>query len=128
MGIVINENKTKYVVMNRNTTVKDNLCIKELTFKQVGDLGSFQRKKIENLQQLYSKQRLCLFLARKRLEWVKHIWRTEGSLIKKVMGKRPRGRPQQRWYDIVKKTMKEINSLLDMEVALNRERWKWQWF
>jgi len=37
MGLVINESKTKYMVMTRNTTVKDNLCIEELTFEQVED-------------------------------------------------------------------------------------------
>ncbi|VVC28138.1 Reverse transcriptase domain [Cinara cedri] len=36
IGLVINENKTKYMVMNRNATVKDNLHIERLTFEQVG--------------------------------------------------------------------------------------------
>jgi len=30
MGLVINENKTKYMVMTRNTAVQDNLCIMDL--------------------------------------------------------------------------------------------------
>ena len=223
MGLVINENKTKYMVMTRNAIVKDNLCTEGLTFEQVedfkylgvnikeknnmhneirmrlnaanrcyftmkemfsskllsrrtkqrlnctylrpivtyacetwsstqgdeerlqsferkilrkvygpvynNDLESFQRRTNENLQQLYNKPSLRNFLARKRLEWAGHVWRAEGSLIKKVTennltGKRPRGRPRQRWYDTVKKTLKKINPLLDMEVALDRERWK----
>lgn len=37
MGLVINENKTKYIVMTRNTTVKDNLSIGGFTFEQVED-------------------------------------------------------------------------------------------
>jgi len=48
-----------------------------------------------------------------------HVWRAEDTLIKKVTeskitGKRPRGRPRQRWYDRVKKDLKKINPLLDM--------------
>lgn len=37
MGLVINGNKTKYMVMTRNTTTKGNLCIGDLSFEQVGD-------------------------------------------------------------------------------------------
>jgi len=48
MRLVINENKTKYMVTTRNTTVKDNLCIEGLTFDQVEDfkyLGVNRNKK-----------------------------------------------------------------------------------
>jgi hypothetical protein len=37
MGLVINENKTKYMVMTRNATTKGSLCVGDLTFEQVGD-------------------------------------------------------------------------------------------
>jgi len=37
MGLVINENKTKYMLMTRNATVKGNLCTEGLTFEQVGN-------------------------------------------------------------------------------------------
>jgi len=37
MGLVINENKTKYMVMTRNATTKGNLCVGDFTFEQVGD-------------------------------------------------------------------------------------------
>jgi len=42
----------------------------------------------------------------------------------KITGKRPRGRPRQRWYDRVEKYLKKINPLLDMGVASDREKWK----
>jgi len=34
-----------------------------------------------------------------------HVWRAEGSLIERVTGKRPGGRPRQRWYDTVQKDL-----------------------
>jgi len=43
------------------------------------------------------------------MEWAGYVWRAEGCLIRKVMvenptGKRPLGRPRQRWFDSVKRT------------------------
>jgi hypothetical protein len=38
--------------------------------------------------------------------------------------KEPRGRLRQRLWDRIKKDLKKVNSLLDMEAALDRERWK----
>jgi hypothetical protein len=40
MGLLTNENKTKYMVMTRNATVKDNICIEGLTFEQVEQVAS----------------------------------------------------------------------------------------
>lgn len=37
MGLVINKNKTKCMVITRNVTAKSNLPIKGLIFEQVGD-------------------------------------------------------------------------------------------
>ena len=93
------------------------------------ELERFERRKNENLQQLYNKPSIRHFLIRKRLEWAGHVWRAEDTLIKKVTeskitGKRPRGRPRQRWYDRVEKDLKKINPLLDMGVASDREKWK----
>ncbi|KAL4104510.1 hypothetical protein QTP88_019805 [Uroleucon formosanum] len=223
MGLVINENKTKYMVMTRNAMTKSNLHVGDLTFEQVEDfkylgvnineknnmhneirmrinaanrcyftmremffskilsrrtkerlyctymrpvvtyacetwsstqgdeeklqnferkilrkiygpvynneLEKFERRKNENLQQLYNKPSIRHFLIRKRLEWAGLVWRAEDTLIKKVTeskitGKRPRGRTRQRWYDRVEKYLKKINPLLDMGVASDREKWK----
>lgn len=38
MGLVVNENMIKYMVMNRKVSVNDTLCVKELDFEQVEDL------------------------------------------------------------------------------------------
>jgi hypothetical protein len=40
----------------------------------------------------------------------------------KITGKRPRGRPRQRWCDRIEKDLKKINPLLDMGAPLDRER------
>lgn len=37
MGLAVNKDKKKYMMMTRNTTAKTNLCNKKLTFEQVGD-------------------------------------------------------------------------------------------
>jgi len=63
------------------------------------------------------------------LEWAGNVWRAESTLIKKVKdskitGKRPRGKPRQKWNGIIEKDLKEVNPLLDVEVASDRERWK----
>lgn len=186
MGLVINENKTKYMMMTRNATTKGNLHVGDLTFEQVGDfkylgvnineknnmhnevkmrlnvanrcyftmkemlsskllsrrtkerlyctymrpivtyacetwsstqgdeeklqnferkilrkiygpvynneLKRFERRKNENLQQLYNKPSIRHFLIRKRLEWAGHVWRAEDMLIKKVTESKTTGK------------------------------------
>jgi hypothetical protein len=74
------------------------------------NLRVFERRRNEDLQRLYNKPNICKFLSRKRLEWAGHVWHAEGCLIRKVLdgnlnGKRPIGRPCQRWFDTVKKDL-----------------------
>jgi len=45
------------------------------------ELERFERRKNENLQQLYNKPSIRHFLIRKRLEWAGHVWRAEFFLI-----------------------------------------------
>jgi len=64
--------------------------------------GDYERRKNTNLEFLYNKSNIKCFLKAKRLEWAGHVWRAERSIIRKVLinkptGKRPRGRPRQRW-------------------------------
>jgi len=37
MGLLVNENVTKYILMTRNATIKVNICTEGLTFEQIGD-------------------------------------------------------------------------------------------
>jgi hypothetical protein len=64
----------------------------------------------EYLQKLYNKLNICKFLSSKTLEWTGHVLRAEGCLIRKVLdgnlnGKRPIGRPRQRWFNTVRKDL-----------------------
>jgi len=78
------------------------------------DLGVFERRKNENLQRLYNKRNICKFLSSKILEYAGLVWRVEGCLIRKVLdvnlsGKRPMGRPRQRWFDTVNRDLTRVN-------------------
>jgi len=58
-------------------------------------------RKNTNLELLYNKPNIKYFLKAKRMEWAGHVWRTEGSIIQKVLinnltSKHPRGRQRQR--------------------------------
>jgi len=51
---------------------------------------------------------------------VGHVWRAEGSLIKKITknnltGKDKETDPGQRWCDTDQKTLKKINPVFDMD-------------
>jgi len=64
--------------------------------------GAYERRKNTTLESLYNKPSIKCFLNSKCLEWAGHVWRAEGSIIREVLvnkpaGKRPRGRPRQRW-------------------------------
>lgn len=59
-------------------------------------LGSFERRTNENLQQLYNKPSLRQFLVRMKLEQAGHVWRAEGSLIKKSHEKQANGEKTKR--------------------------------
>jgi len=93
------------------------------------DLERFERRTNENLRQLHNKPSLRHFLVKKRLEWAGHEWRAEGTLIKKVTeskitGKRPRGRPRQRWNDRIEKDLKKSQYIARYGSGIGRERWK----
>jgi len=56
---------------------------------------------------------------------VGHVWRAEGSLIKKVTeNNREKDQEAKMRYNTVKKTLKKINPVLDKEMALDIERRK----
>jgi hypothetical protein len=93
------------------------------------DIGVFERWKNEDLQRLYNKPNICKFLRSKRLEWAGHVWRAEGCLIRKVLdgnlnGKRPIGRPHQRWFDIVKKNLTRMDPIYNINLTIDRMQWR----
>jgi len=63
----------------------------------------------------------------KRPEWAGHAWRAKDKLIHKVLinkpsGKRPRGRPRQRWIDGANKDLESLGPT-KIEYANDRELW-----
>jgi len=93
------------------------------------DLRTFERRKNENLYQLYGKPTILTFIRTKRMEWFGHIWWAEDDILKKVITitiqkKRPLGRPRTRWKDAVKKDIQLVDAIASVELALNRERWR----
>jgi len=75
------------------------------------------------MYQIFNKPIISSYLKSKRLEWAGHIWRSDGIakniFTGKLNGKRPRGRPRQRWEDRVKtdlkatlKTLKTVSTIV----------------
>jgi len=62
----------------------------------------------------------------KILEWLGHVWRADGRIIKQALvaemrDKRPLGRPRTRWRDSVVKDLRLIQERAQIEIAYNRE-------
>uniref|UniRef100_A0A7I4Z0K6 Transposase n=1 Tax=Haemonchus contortus TaxID=6289 RepID=A0A7I4Z0K6_HAECO len=61
-----------------------------------------------------------------RLRWYGHVLRSNDDSTSKiglnldVSGKRPRGRPKQRWLDTLHEDLRRVN--IHLEQALNREK------
>ncbi|XP_050540945.1 uncharacterized protein LOC126905353 [Daktulosphaira vitifoliae] len=80
------------------------------------------------LQELFGKPDIIAEIRHKRLSWLGHVLRAK-SIANAVLrwipqGRRPIGRPKQRWMD---KNKKELNKLgIDniTEATMNRDRWK----
>jgi len=81
------------------------------------DLGTFERRKNENLYQLYGKPTILTFIITKRMEWFGNIWRVEDDILKL-------SRPRTRWKDAVKRDIQLVDANASVELALNRERWR----
>jgi len=91
--------------------------------------GEYERRKNDELERLYNKSNIGLFLKAKRLEWAGHVWRVGESVIRNVLirnptKKRPRGRPRQRWLDRVKKDISDTDETKRLEGAMNRNVWR----
>ncbi|VDP10139.1 unnamed protein product [Heligmosomoides polygyrus] len=63
-----------------------------------------------------------------RLRWYGHVLRGKEDSVRKigfnfeVIGKRPRGRPKQRWSDTLHMDLKMVG--VHPDLALDRERWR----
>ena len=73
-------------------------------------------------------EQIATVMRRRRLEWFGHVKRRDETeniravVEMKMEGKRPRGRPQLRWKDTVKRDMKAWS--IKEEWATDREKWR----
>jgi len=72
---------------------------------------------------------IVTYIRCKRLEWLGHVWRADGDVLKKVLigkinKKVPLGRPRTRWNDTVKKDMRLIDEHATLDWTFDREKWK----
>lgn len=89
--------------------------------------GNYERRKNEEIESIFNKPNIQACLKAKRLEWAGHVWRAKDKLIHKVLinkpnGKRPRGRPRQRWFDRANKDLESLGTT-KIEDANNWELW-----
>lgn len=59
MGLIINENKTKYMIMSRRSRILQNLAVGEYTFEQVEDF-KYLGVNLNNKNDMHNKIRLRL--------------------------------------------------------------------
>jgi hypothetical protein len=83
----------------------------------------------EELYNLYGKPNILTYIRCKRLEWLGHVWRADGDLLKNVLirkinKKSPLGRPRTRWKDTAEKDMRLIDEDATLDWTLNREKWR----
>ena len=66
-----------------------------------------------HLYHVYRREDVVQFIRGIRIEWAGHVWRADGSMLKRVLadktsGKRLRGRPRKRWKDSVKELLEKL--------------------
>ncbi|KAF0721180.1 putative transposon-derived protein F52C9.6 [Aphis craccivora] len=93
------------------------------------NLGIYEKRHNEELYDLYGKPNILTYIRCKRLEWLGHVWRADGDLLKNVLirkidKKRPLGRPRTRWKDTAEKDMRLIDKNATLDWTLNREKWR----
>ncbi|XP_050053485.1 uncharacterized protein LOC126549097 [Aphis gossypii] len=88
----------------------------------------YRRRTNKEVQQIYQKPGINAYLMSKRIEWAGHVWRSNGilkkALEKKITGKRPRGRPRQRWIDRIKEDIDKCAQGLTLEDSVDRDSWR----
>jgi len=83
------------------------------------------------LSVLYEMENVVQIVKSTRLEWIGHVWRADGRLIKRIIsekmkGTRSRGRPSRRWMDSVREVIMELTQSREVywNISKNRVEWK----
>jgi hypothetical protein len=90
------------------------------------------RETYEELNDLYRSPNIVWVIKSERMKWAGHLARMEERrvifrvLVGKPEGKRPLGRPRQRWEDNIKMDLQEVGcgGMDWIELAQGRDRWR----
>jgi hypothetical protein len=91
--------------------------------------GRWRRLHNEEQHNAYISPRIIRMIESRRMRWVGHIARMvvkRNRLLGKSEGKRPLGRPRQRWVDNIKMDFGEIGwgGVDQIGLAQDRDKWK----
>ncbi|XP_015371572.1 PREDICTED: uncharacterized protein LOC107167163 [Diuraphis noxia] len=125
------ELKNKYCnITNETVMVYLKLCVQcqKKAVHRGAEKLLYRRRTNREVQQIYQKPGINAYLMSKRIEWAGHVWRSNGirkkALEGKINGKRPRGRPRQRWIDrVVKEDIDKCAQGLTLEDSVDRDSW-----
>ncbi|KAJ4443724.1 hypothetical protein ANN_05448 [Periplaneta americana] len=134
IGLEVNPEKTKYMIMTRDGNIvrNGNIKIGNLSFEEVEKFkylgatvtnindtrmevtGEWRKLHKTELHALYSSPDIIRNIKSRRLRWAGHVARMGESrnayrvLAGKPEGKRPLGRPRRRWEDNIKMDLREV--------------------
>lgn len=97
----------------------------------VNDNGQWRIRYNHELMDLYKETDIVTYIKLKRLEWAGHVCRMGSQRVNKrivegrIYGRRPVGRPKDRWIDEVTKDAKQLLGITTWRrKALDREEWR----
>jgi len=95
-------------------------------FGPIYENGEYRIRTNKEIYQLFQKSNIKAFIRSKQLEWAGHLWRDNGIcgqvMIGEINGRRPSGRPSQRWVDTLKTDWQRLHQERSLEESENRER------
>jgi hypothetical protein len=100
--------------------------------RKVEVTGEWRKLHNEELNDLYSSPNIVRVVKSRRMRWVGHVARmgedrgVHSVLLGKPEGKRPLGRPRQRWDDNIKMDLQEVGGgRVDwMQLAQDSDMWR----
>jgi hypothetical protein len=117
---------------NRFRVFENKILRKIFGAKRDEETGEYRRLHNQELEELFDSPSIIRVMKARRTRWAGHVARMgEERVARKILegkpeGKRPLGRPRQRWEDNVKRDIFEVESdqVSWRELAQNREDWR----
>ena len=92
--------------------------------------GEWRIRNNKELYNLFESPLITTIMKANRLRWVGHLERmeenrqTKAVYTEELTGKRPRGRPRQRWKDNIKEDLQNLEISNWQEMAKDRNEWR----